>query len=167
MGQQYRLRALANEELLAALSSIVRRGNEITAELLAHLAELDERQLFLELGFPSLFAYCVEALGLCEATAGRRVAAVRVCRLYPEAFARVASGELHVSALCLLKQYLNPENASELFEACSRKGARQIELLLAARFPRPDVRERIQRLPAQVTLNVAHDPAHLRISLES
>ena len=29
---------------------------------LAHLAELEERMLHLELGFPSLFAYCVEAL---------------------------------------------------------------------------------------------------------
>jgi hypothetical protein len=154
MEQRYHLQALANADLLAALSRIVRRGNEITAELLVHLAELDERQLFLELGFPSLFAYCTEALGLCEATAGRRVAAVRVCRQYPKAFARVASGKLHVSALCLLKQHLNAENATELFEACSWKGSRQIEQLLAARFPRPDVRERFQRLPSKVTLNV-------------
>ena len=156
MGQQYRLQALANEELLAALSTLVRRGNEITAELLAHLAELDERQLFLELGFSSLFKYCTVALGLCEATAGRRVAAVRVCRQFPVDFARVAIGELHVSALCLLKQYLTTENAAVLFELCTRKGAREIEELLAARFPKPDVRERIQLLPPRSvpTLNV-------------
>ena len=78
MGQhEYRLKSLADDELLAGLSSIVGRRNQITAEFLAYLAELDERQLFLDLGFASLFEYCVEALGLCESTAGRHIAAAR------------------------------------------------------------------------------------------
>jgi len=56
MGQHdYRLKSLADDELLAELSSIVGRRNQITAEFLAYLAELDERQLFLDLGFASLF----------------------------------------------------------------------------------------------------------------
>lgn len=35
----------------------------------------------------------------------------------------------------------------ELFEACSRRSCEQVELLLAARFPKPDVRDSICRLP--------------------
>jgi hypothetical protein len=108
----------------------------------------------LELGFSSLFGYCVEALGMSEGTAGRRVAAARVCRRFPEAFERVARGELHLCALCALAPYLNPENASELFEACKGKTRRQIEELLAARFPRPDVRAQIRRLPARAAMPV-------------
>ena len=96
---------------MAGLSSIVRKRNQITAEFLAYLAELDERQLFLDLGFASLFEYCVEALGLCESTAGRHIAAARVCRNHPEVFALVASGELHASALSLLRKHLTTENA--------------------------------------------------------
>ena len=81
MGQyEYRLKSLADDELLAGLSSIVGRRNQITAEFLAYLAELDERQIFLDLGFASLFEYCLETLGLCESTAGRHIAAARVCR---------------------------------------------------------------------------------------
>ena len=107
MGQHdYRLKSLADDELLAGLSSIVGRRNQITAEFLAYLAELDERQLFLDLGFASLFEYCLEALGLCESTAGRHIAAARVCRAHPEAFELVASGELHASALSLLRKHL-------------------------------------------------------------
>ena len=88
MGQDdYRLKALADDELLAGLWSIVGRRNQITAEFLAYLAELDQRQLFLELGFSSLFQYCVEALQRCESTAGRHIAAARVCRYYPQVFA--------------------------------------------------------------------------------
>jgi hypothetical protein len=73
----------------------------------------------------------------------------RVCRKYPEAFARVAVGELQLSVLSLLGQYLNVENAAELFEACSLKSCEQVEELLAARFPKPDVRDAIRRLPAR------------------
>jgi hypothetical protein len=79
MGQyESRLKSLADDELLAGLSRIVERRNQITAEFLAYLAELDERQLFLDLGFASLFEYCVEKLGLCESTAARHIAAARL-----------------------------------------------------------------------------------------
>jgi hypothetical protein len=63
---------------------------------------------------------------------------------------------LHASALSLLKKHLTPENASELFELCAHPSARKVEELLAARFPRPDVRDLVRRLPAQAgfTLDV-------------
>ncbi|MET0789923.1 MAG: hypothetical protein ABW061_00250, partial [Polyangiaceae bacterium] len=147
MGHQDRLKSLADDELLAGLSSIVRQRNQITAEFLAYLAELDQRQLFLDLGYPSLFDYCVRALGLCESTAGRHIAAARVCRNHPQALAMVARGELHASALSLMKKHVTTENAAELFETCTRKSARQVEELLATRFPRLDVADLIRRWP--------------------
>src|SRR3954452_24263962 len=54
MEHRDRLRSLADDELLAGLSRTVGRRNQITAEFLAYLAELDQRQLFLDLGYPSL-----------------------------------------------------------------------------------------------------------------
>src|SRR6187431_3549820 len=150
MGQDdYRLKSLADDELLAGLSRIVGRRNQITAEFLAYLAEVDERQIFLDLGFASLFEYCVEKLGLCESTAGRHIAAARVCRNHPEAFGMVASGVLHASALSLLRKHVTPENAAELFELCAHRSARKVEEVLAARFPRPDVRDLVRRMPAR------------------
>jgi hypothetical protein len=149
MSDRYRLVALGNEQLVAALVGLVRRENDALSDLLAHLAELDERRLYLELGFSSLFAYCTEVLGFCKSSAGRRIAAARVCRKYREAFARVAKGELQLSVLSVLAQHLNPETATDLFEACSSKSYEQVELLLAARFPKPDVRDSIRRLPAR------------------
>ena len=151
MGQvEYGLKSLADDQLLSGLASIVDRRNQITAEFLAYLAELDARQLFLDLGFSSLFEYCVEELKLCESTAGRHIAAARVCRDHPEVFGMVASGALHASALSLMKKHLTAENARELFESCSHRSARQVEVLLATRFPRPDVRDLVRRLPARV-----------------
>src|SRR5450432_4407817 len=149
MRDRYRLGGVGNEELVAALSVLVQRENDALSDLLAHLAELDERRLYLDLGFTSLFAYCTEALGFCKSSAGRRIAVARICGRYPEAFARVARGELQLSVLSLLGPHLNPENAAGLFEVWSRKSCEQVELLLAARFPKPDVRDAIRRLPTR------------------
>src|SRR4051812_45529562 len=148
MNDRYRLGGLENDQLLLALCGLERRENDSLSDLLAHLAELDERALCIALGYSSLFAYCTEALGFCKSSAGRRIAAARVCRQYPEAFVRVANGELQLSVVCALRPHLNAENASELFAACSRKSYEQVEELLAARFPKPDVRDLIRRLPA-------------------
>ena len=161
MSNQYRLVGLGNSELLAGLSALVRQSNVLTGRLLAHLVELEERKLHLELGFSSLFAYCVEALGMSEGTAGRRVTAARVCRRFPELFERIARGELHLCALCALAPHLNSENSAELFGACRGKTRRQVEELLAARFPRPDVREQIRRLPARVPLTAVPSEPNL------
>ena len=98
MNDRYRLGGLEDDQLLAALSALVRREHDCLSDLLAHLAELDERELCLALGYSSLFAYCTEALGFCKSSAGRRIAAARVCRDYPEAFTRMANGELQLSA---------------------------------------------------------------------
>ena len=154
MKHRHQLAGLGNDELLAALSTLVKHDQALTADLLVHLAEIDERQLFAELGFPSLFAYCTEVLGFCESTAGRRIAAARVCRAYPEVLGGVAEGEWSLSVLCALKPHLNQENAGELFAASRRKSIRQVEELLAARFPKADVRDLIRRLPSRPVLEV-------------
>ncbi len=160
MEQQFRLKSLADDQLLAGLSRIVRKDNAVTAQMLAFLAELDDRQLVLELGFSSLWEYCVEKLGLCQSTAWRHIAAARVAREYPQAFAMVESGELQASALSLMKKHLNPENAVELLEVCRKKSVRQVELLLAARFPKPDVADAVH------TLNVGSESGRLEVLAE-
>ncbi|MCB9735888.1 MAG: HNH endonuclease [Deltaproteobacteria bacterium] len=48
----------------------------------------------------------------------------------------------------LLAAKLNDDNARELIDAACGKSKRDVEALLAARFPRPDVAPSIRRLPA-------------------
>jgi len=147
MRDEGQIRALGDDELLAELLGLVRRDHELLAELLAHLAELDQRRLYLDLGFPSLHAYCTTALGMCESTAGRRITAARVCRKFPEVLARVASGELHLSAVCSMSPHLDWNNAPELIAVCSNQSRRKVDEILAARFPRADVREKVRLDP--------------------
>ncbi len=56
MSNPYRLLALGNSELLSGLSELVQQSNALTARVLAHLLELEQRMMHLELGFSSLFA---------------------------------------------------------------------------------------------------------------
>ena len=60
------LASLGNEQLLAATRGILRRACVVEADLLVHLAEIEERGLHLEMAFPSMFAFCVTKLGFSE-----------------------------------------------------------------------------------------------------
>ena len=98
---------VGDEQLLASLATLVLKSNELTAELLAHLAEVDERRLHVERGVSSLFAYCTERLGMSESVAGRRITAARVGRRFADlgVFARVARGTLNLTTLCALIRF--------------------------------------------------------------
>src|SRR5262245_39682731 len=60
----YRLSHLSDGELLQGLSTLAARDRTTTAEILAHIAEVDERKLYAPEGYLSMFAYCVGVLGL-------------------------------------------------------------------------------------------------------
>jgi hypothetical protein len=72
---------LSNEELLTEIKSLAARERSATAALVASLAELDERRLYLGEGYSSLFPYCTQALHLSEQAAPssvRKLPAARV-----------------------------------------------------------------------------------------
>ena len=56
---------------------------------------------------------------------------------------------MHLSALQLLRERLKDENHVELLEAASGKTKREVEQLLAARFPEPDVPSGVRKLPGR------------------
>src|SRR5882672_12866588 len=64
----------------SASNRLVRRGHAIEAELLASLGEVDARRLYLDEGFPSMFAYCQGALHFAESVAYKRIQAARAAR---------------------------------------------------------------------------------------
>ena len=74
---------MSNSELLNATASAARDERRATAELLALLAEVDARRLYLGEGCSSLFAYCTQVLHLSEHAAYHRIEAARAARQYP------------------------------------------------------------------------------------
>jgi len=148
--------ALTDGELLVRIESLAGHEREATAELIAHLAALDERpSAYAARGFGSLFAYCTEALHLSEDAAGNRIAAARAVRAHPEIIDLLLAGKLSPTTVRMLRKHLTPENHQELLAAASGKTKGQVEKLLACWFPQPDVPASVRKLPAP-RLPVAH-----------
>ena len=61
---------------------------------------------------------------------------------------RIARGELHLTAVCLLAPKLTQDNHEELATQATHKSKRAIEKLLAERFPKPDVPSGVRKLPS-------------------
>ncbi|MBN1959318.1 MAG: hypothetical protein JW841_00080, partial [Deltaproteobacteria bacterium] len=149
----YNLTYLSNQQLLDSLARVNRQAHKVTAELLAHLAEVDARKLYLEQACSSLFSYCIERLGASEDETARRIHAARLARRFSVIFELVANGELFLSSINLLAPYLpqgiDPQSAHELIEQARGKTKRQVEQMLAARFPKPDVASTLRKLPVK------------------
>jgi hypothetical protein len=145
----YCLSHLPDPVLLRDLAALVAQDRATTAALLAHIAEVDARKLYLPAAHPSMFSYCVHELRLSEEAAFKRIHAARAARQFPAIFAALADGRLHLSAVVMLAPHLTLENADELLAAAAQKSKAEIEQLLALRFPRPDLPERVRQLDTE------------------
>ena len=141
------LKTIADQKLLRGLDELVAKSRHSEADLLAYIAEVDHRKLYLEQGCSSMFGYCTEVLHFSEAQASHRIHAARTARAYPVVFERIRKGELHVAGLSLLAPALTPKNHEELLELARHRSKRAIEVLLADRAPKPDVPARVRQLP--------------------
>lgn len=139
---------LSDDDLVHRVRQLVRASNEVTADLVVHLAEVDARKLFADQAYSSMFAWCVGELGLSEKATYKRIAAARHARRFPRLADELARGRLHLSGIVLIGPHLTETNAGELIEAACGKSCQRIEQLLADRSPRPDAPTRIRKLPA-------------------
>jgi 5-methylcytosine-specific restriction endonuclease McrA len=139
---------LADDELLRRLSDLLRQSRRNEADLIAHLAEVDERRLYSRMAAPSLFAYCTEVLHFSEPEAYLRITAARASRQHPVLLAMLADGRLHLSGVAKLAPHLTVENREAVLARATHLSKRQIEELVAELAPRPDVPDRIRRLSA-------------------
>jgi hypothetical protein len=135
----YALSHLSNSALLRGLATLVTQDRATTADLLAHLAEVDERKLYVPAGYPSMFLYCLRELHMSEDAAYKRIGVARTARRFPGIFAMLAGGRLNQTSVLLLAPHLRSEIADELLAEATHKTKPEIELVLAQRFPRPDL----------------------------
>jgi len=146
---RYSLSHVPDHVLIRDLAAVVARDRAITAELLAHLGEVDARKLYLPAAYPSMFAYCVGELRLSEDAAAKRLRVARVAQRCPGVLAALAEGRVHLGGLLLLAPHLTPQTEAELLAAATHKSKSEIERLLAERFPCLDVAATLEAIPLQ------------------
>lgn len=148
---QTRFTELSDQELIDRVGAMAAVERRATVELIAALAELERRKLYLPQGCSSLFVYCTRVLHLSEHAAYNRIEAARASSLFPSILDGLADGSLTLAAVRLLAPILTPDNHERLLLAATHRSKRDIELLVAGERPRPDAPTQIRRLPAPTT----------------
>jgi len=140
------LPSLSDRELLARMPPLVCAERTASAEVIAHLVEIERRRLYLGEACSSLYAYCRERLAYSEDEALKRVRVARLVQKVPAALDELSGGAIHLTGLFVLSRYVTLANANELLGEARGKSRRELERLLARRFPRPDVAERVSNV---------------------
>jgi hypothetical protein len=138
---------LPDDQLLAEVQRLAGREREATARLVAALAELDARRLYLGQGCSSMFTYCTRVLHLAEHAAYNRIEAARTARRFPVILTLLADGRVHLSAVRLLAPHLTEANHLDVLRQATHKSKREVELIVARLQPRPDVPTSVRKLP--------------------
>ena len=63
---------LTDSQLLDKTKLLAQTERDAKVDLLIHLAEVDSRKLYAELGYPSMFEFLTRALKFSSSAAGRR-----------------------------------------------------------------------------------------------
>ena len=100
-GNHMNLEKYSDQELLVKTKNLVKEEQKLLSVILAHLEEIERRKLYADLGYKSLFDYCLRELNYTEQQAWRRINAMRVIRKLPELKNQVDDGSLSLSNINL------------------------------------------------------------------
>ena len=91
MEEKRSLHSTPDDALLHRLAELVGQSRRVEAELVAHIAEADERRLYAREAFPSMFVYCTN---VCTCPRPRPTSALRAERAQRVRFGRTGDETL-------------------------------------------------------------------------
>src|SRR5215468_63895 len=118
---------LTDDQLLSEVKVLVAQEREATTTLVLSLAEVEARQLYLGLGYPSLFRYCTDELQLSKAAAFSRIRAARTLRAFPAAVEHLVNGSITLTNLNVLAPHLTADNHVALLAAARYQTKETVE----------------------------------------
>lgn len=125
------LGALTDAALVSALDAAAAGERETLCHLLKYLAEVESRGIHLDMGYRTVFDFCVLRLKLSEGAAMRRIYSARAAAKIPELYDKLRSGELSLSSVSRLAPHLTKENAEGLIARASGARLREVETIVA------------------------------------
>jgi hypothetical protein len=146
MRVEHQLKSISDDELLRRLSELLQNSRRVEAELIAHIAEADERRLYRKTS-SSMFKYATEVLHLSEAEAYLRIEAARASRKHPMLLDMLSDGRLHLSGIAVLAPILTEANRESVLARATHKTKEKIKELVAELAPKADVPSSIRKLP--------------------
>jgi hypothetical protein len=132
------------QEIHEKALKVARQFKQAEADLISILQKVDEMRVFQKMGFPSLFQYCVEALGLSENIASNFVTVSRKASEVPVLQAAIQAGSLSVSKARKITPVLTLKNQNELVEKACLLSTRKLEEEVAKIAPKEATPERMR-----------------------
>jgi 5-methylcytosine-specific restriction endonuclease McrA len=129
------------------LADLVRSERHLVVQFVIELADFAKRELYRELGYTSLFYYCVRQLGLSKSSAFRRSEVARLIARFPPIAERLTQGQLSIRALVELREVLTEENHVGVLTRAVGMSQEQAQLLAVAYRPKPIPRDIVRVLP--------------------
>src|SRR6266851_295493 len=129
------------------LAELVRSERHLVVQFVVELAGFAKRGLYRELGYTSLFYYCVRQLGLSKSSAFRRSEVARLIARFPAIADRLAEGRLSIRALVELREVLTEENHAEVLARAEGKSQEEAQGLAVEYKPKPVPRDVVRALP--------------------
>ncbi len=153
------LRTLKNSELDSRIKSLARQERELLTHVLHVIKEIDNRKLYLEMSYSSLFAYLTEAVGYSASSAQRRIDAARLLNEIPSLSDKIESGEIHLAQTSRIQKAareiirnrqikVTSEDKLELLESLAGKNQRDTEKQVAQFFDMPIIQKSIEKTQA-------------------
>jgi hypothetical protein len=102
--------------LVSELKRLVSRERELTMEIIHYMREVNERRIYLEEGYPSLYEWAVGVLKYSTGEAYRRISAMRLLKALPELEEKVESGSLSLTAAAQAQSRFREEDVKRKAE---------------------------------------------------
>jgi hypothetical protein len=141
------METISARDLDRLLADLVRSERHLVVQFVVELAGFAKRELYRELGYTSLFYYCVRQLGLSKSSAFRRSEVARLIARFPVIADRLAEGRLSIRALVELREVLTEENHAEVLGRAEGKSQEEAQLLAVEYQPKPIPRNVVRALP--------------------
>jgi hypothetical protein len=129
------------------LADLVRSERHLVVQFVVELAGFARRELYRELGYTSLFYYCVRQLGLSKSSAFRRSEVARLIARFPVIADRLGEGRLSIRALIELREVLTEENHAGVLTRAEGKSQEEAQMLAVEYKPKPVPRDVVRGLP--------------------
>lgn len=166
-----------DRDVLARTRELAAQERRITTEILWHLREIERRQIHAQLGFPSLFEFCVAELKYSRGAASRRIRAMRLLKEVNEMEDSLRSGEISLTTASQVQSFLqrekrrhklySHEEKREILNSVHGLSKEETERFLLTVSPDSAMpRETSRSITPEITELKLHVPAELASKLE-
>lgn len=164
------IKAMTDNQLIERVEYLVRRERELVECLIWHLQEIQDRKLYIQMGFTSLFECLVKHFKYSEAVTYSRISALKIISAVPEAAEALNSGEVNLTTLSLTQSFIrkqeketgekvSPEQKVQYVESIKNKSTQEVKQILATISP-------VSKLPLDKVQYLDHKHAQLQATID-